>query len=75
MSYPFLCPHKQHIELAPKEILGEFRRLTREQANQIIDRAAKLRSEGKNPEGIDLLRMHEDAENESGNLIFLMQNT
>ncbi|XP_034254437.1 zinc finger CCCH domain-containing protein 13 isoform X3 [Thrips palmi] len=56
----------KHIELAPKEILGEFRRLTREQANQIIDRAAKLRSEGKNPEGIDLLRMHEDEGNESG---------
>lgn len=50
----------KHIELAPKEILGEFRRLTREQAIQLIERAAKMRAEGKNPEGVDLLRLHEE---------------
>ncbi|XP_052127034.1 zinc finger CCCH domain-containing protein 4 isoform X3 [Frankliniella occidentalis] len=54
----------KHIELAPKEILGEFRRLTREQANQLIDKAAKMRAEGKNPEGVDLLK--DENEDEAG---------
>lgn len=64
--------YQQHIELAPKEILGEFRRLTREQANQIIDRAAKLRAEGKNPEGMDLLRVYDEDGNDSGNVLVMV---
>ncbi|KAF0301880.1 hypothetical protein FJT64_000101 [Amphibalanus amphitrite] len=43
-------PDAQHLETAPKEILGDFPRMTRPDANQVIDAAAAKRKDNIEPD-------------------------